>query len=1489
MNRVNRNTPVHGRQTHQVLQSTPLDLIETGKGLKVQAERPHLVSLGSGRLSTAITLLPLPEGTTTLGHGSVDINIQGPGVAAQHCFIENKAGIITLNPCGNQCAVDGRPVNKPVRLSQGCMLCFGQSSFFRFNHPEEAFRMKSMRPEGQHRSSTSRDSESLVNGNHQSGEPDSHSSRNERVRPEHSAIVSSIEKDLQDIMDSLVMDDPPPSSSSCEPNKPLGPPAAQSPLSPLLNGGGRYLLSPPTSPGAMSVGSSYENTSPAFSPLSSPSAASSGSFNSPSPSGCQDQIPSLPPVPVRSSSYNYTSQPPVPQPRTMLPYPKVPESPRLQRKTLLEAPPSPKPARRGLSQDSPVGKSPDSPRLPPMLPSVTVSSVFSDTQSIKLSVPPSPKPTSKFTTTSSSSPPCSPRVKMNSGLQDHPSSLFHDQSQSDCSFISSPSQLLSPPPRAFQPPLDPIVHIIQGGQPQSHSLQPQESPRLARRNLEAGCGSNVRDLPPLSPSLARRGVPVLPGALPGTFTTWSSDSQTAKIVPESPRHRRKASSPSQELYSPRLARARSPSPTSGLADGGGRKGSFGNTLSPAISLGSLSGSSPLASPRTHRKMSAGHRELRIGHPGMRERKNSITEISDNEDELLEYHRRQREERLREQEMERLERQRLETILHLCAEYNKNDGPNVMGVSRPTLTQMQRESDEENLREECSSTESTHQNMRTPHNLQNGDHNSQLEEMSGSGTRLELNYLEEERVRVLARVDELKARLTELEQQLQENKQEAEMERALLQGERQAELSQIETETDIITQLQQKASELESAIQREKDKERANVDRQREALERLQDGYNELKSQLHNCPESLREQLQEQLKREAETLEAETKQFEDLEFQQLEKESSLEEERETISQQLLQEKAQYQSSVVKRKEKVAALEKQANQLGLQASQEYEKLAKDRSVTQQQLQKEKERLAVLEKRYFSVTGGRTFPKGSSTLKEDYVTLGQINQIYGMPKVDFSPTSPAQLRQPIPAEPAFSCLPSPHGSSFSLCFEGQLEQLRPQIPRLDLERWYQEVMAAGDPSQLCLPSLPAKSHSTHKPLQVYRSRLDSDASQSSQKPKVSAGLSPTYASATLGRNTSSRSPIMVAHSTGSLPRNLAATLQDIEMKRQLALQQKDCLPSSPEFSTMDSPTGQQVIEEQRRRLAELKQKAAAEAQFQWEALHGSHTLLSSSPAPPLVHHSILHHTAPSAGEDNYDTLSLESSDSIDTSVSTSNNSACSPDNMSSASGMDALKIEEMEKLLKEAHLEKARLLESKERESQARKQMLEDERKRREEAEKRLQEETVHRQLLIEKEVKMRAKNFSQARPMTRYLPIRKEEFDLRSHVESSGHNIETCFHIIITEKMCKGYLVKMGGKIKSWKKRWFVFDRLKRTFSYYADKHETKLKGVIYFQAIEEVYYDHLRSATKSPNPSLTFCVKTHDRLYYMVAPSAEAMRIWMDVIVTGAEGYTQFMN
>ncbi|XP_066229745.1 pleckstrin homology-like domain family B member 3 isoform X1 [Saccopteryx leptura] len=133
-----------------------------------------------------------------------------------------------------------------------------------------------------------------------------------------------------------------------------------------------------------------------------------------------------------------------------------------------------------------------------------------------------------------------------------------------------------------------------------------------------------------------------------------------------------------------------------------------------------------------------------------------------------------------------------------------------------------------------------------------------------------------------------------------------------------------------------------------------------------------------------------------------------------------------------------------------------------------------------------------------------------------------------------------------------------------------------------------------------------------------------------------------------------------------------------------------------------------------------------------------------------------------------------------------------------------------------------------------------------------------------------------------PLGPRVLDLRQHLERWGHNPENCPHVQVTEDCCHGPLVKMGGRIKTWRKRWFCFDRQARRLAYYADKEECKLKGVIYFQAIEEVYYDHLRCAFKSPNPRLTFCVKTYERLFYMVAPSPEAMRIWMDVIVTAAD-------
>lgn len=60
------------------------------------------------------------------------------------------------------------------------------------------------------------------------------------------------------------------------------------------------------------------------------------------------------------------------------------------------------------------------------------------------------------------------------------------------------------------------------------------------------------------------------------------------------------------------------------------------------------------------------------------------------------------------------------------------------------------------------------------------------------------------------------------------------------------------------------------------------------------------------------------------------------------------------------------------------------------------------------------------------------------------------------------------------------------------------------------------------------------------------------------------------------------------------------------------------------------------------------------------------------------------------------------------------------------------------------------------------------------------------------------------------------DLRQHLERWGHNPESCPHLRVSGGCCRGSLVKMGGRIKTWKKRWFCFDRQARRLAYYAGK-------------------------------------------------------------------------
>ncbi|XP_036015732.1 pleckstrin homology-like domain family B member 2 isoform X13 [Mus musculus] len=803
-------------------------------------------------------------------------------------------------------------------------------------------------------------------------------------------------------------------------------------------------------------------------------------------------------------------------------------------------------------------------------------------------------------------------------------------------------------------------------------------------------------------------------------------------------------------------------------------------------------------------------------PVLRERKSSISSISGRDD-LMDYHRRQREERLREQEMERLERQRLETILSLCAEYTKPEGRRLSaGTTVADVQKINKEleklqlSDEESVFEDALVCPDARYRCHRKGSLQDVDvagfgnlghsasflapRGSRSDELLGDLTRTppsssaaflkatnessylsilpktpedigeeqrtqELAAMEDARMVILNNLEELEQKIKDINDQMDESSRELDMECALLDGEQKSETAELMKEKEILDHLNRKITELEKNIVGEKTKD-------------------------------------------ADLLDVESKHFEDLEFQQLEHESRLDEEKENLTQQLLREVAEYQRNIVARKEKISALKKQASHIVQQAQREQDHFVKEKNNLIMMLQREKENLCNLEKKYSSLTGGKGFPINPNTLKEGYISVNEINESCGnstnlSPSTQFPADADAAVTEPALAVPVSQPQSSEHFRS--------LEERKKQ---------HKEGLYLSD-------TLPRK--------------------------KTTPSLSPHFSSATMGRSTTPKAhlPLGQSNSCGSvLPHSLATMTKDSESRRMLR-----------------GYNHQQMSEGQRQK-PEFYSRTASE----------SNVYLNS-----------FHYPDRSYKDQAYDTLSLDSSDSMETSIS-----ACSPDNISSASTSNIARIEEMERLLKQAHAEKTRLLESREREMEAKKRALEEEKRRREILEKRLQEETSQRQKLIEKEVKIREKQRAQARPLTRYLPVRKEDFDLRSHVETAGHNIDTCFHVSITEKTCRGYLIKMGGKIKTWKKRWFVFDRNKRTFSYYADKHEAKLKGVIYFQAIEEVYYDHLKNANKSPNPLLTFSVKTHDRIYYMVAPSPEAMRIWMDVIVTGAEGYTHFL-
>uniref|UniRef100_A0A3B3HYM6 Pleckstrin homology-like domain, family B, member 2b n=1 Tax=Oryzias latipes TaxID=8090 RepID=A0A3B3HYM6_ORYLA len=1250
--------------------------------------------------------------------------------------------------------------------SSGYSLCLGKSCFFRFNHPEEASRMKSMLPQKSPVSALAYNTDYLKFSSDYS---------HAVVRGTNSARGMRSASELRDLMDTLqrkkvalenslrANGNANPSYFSMTQSPPTSPVSSPSTSFNSYQEQTRCFYGSDRPPLSMKSASSLppgRRSDPSFSHASRSSVGrsqdSGGGLSDSRRHYNQGSSPlqsawngggSTSSV-TSSDSFSVTypassSSPCVPSTGGAI---SMPSSPRLGRRTCGKQEPSSSNRTRKYSAGSLSGMMTGghSRSLPRLCPS------------------PSPRGDNNGVLALSTLPPrrfdSAGGYKFSKDLysygQNANNELNHNSSGS-CQQMSSRNQMQTP---------------TQGGGVVSISLS---SPKTSCSSSQTICPTNAPPDVTIPSKAGGSSSPRIAKKL--SLTSTSSISSTSSTLPEAERMAGK------ETYVGERERHGSENtcaPGMGLGD---RRSSFGKAgEEPGLGLG-------------ERRQSFG--KAGVTPPGgFRERRGSISSLSGKE-ELTDYHQWQKEERLREQEVEKLERQRLETILSLCSEFGRAErngsGPAPNSASAVAdLQKINQELEKLKLNDDDDDTPSVfsdfsaingsegndiltspgsengyyhdtfkvqqrssgaHRDYRaesppvslkafapipaprtqkTSKVLENGTHS---QEKDFASSEVEVRHVEEERIQVLNNIEELEQKIKELDNQMEESAREVEVEQALVEAEQESEAAALQQEKEALEALHNKMEDLETSSKQEKEKACELLQAERGRLERLAQIVCEQRSQLDSCPEATKEPLQEQLARDCEVLDTETKRFEDLEFQHLEKESRQDEEKETQIQQLLKEIADYQRSSVTRKERLLTLKMQATQITQQAQREKDSFIKERSNLESMLQREKENLVSLERKYADLTGGRSF-----SLREHF--------------------------------------------------------------RMLEERKRSEKDAGSHLSD----TLPRK--------------------------KPPPALNSQFTCATLGRpfSTKSHQPLVQSSSCGSiLPRMLSLSKESDSRH----LHKGSGQPSS---------------------------RAASQTNVYLDAF---------------------------GYRDNqaFDTMSVDSSDSIETSIS-----ACSPDNVSSASTSNVAKLEEMERLLREAQAEKNRLLEHKEQEMEIRKQALEEERRRREDLEKRLQEETNRRQKLIDREVKLREKQRAQSRPLTRYLPVRKDDFDLRAHIESAGHSTDTCFHLSISEKTCRGYLIKMGGKIKTWKKRWFVFDRNRRTLSYFADKHEAKLKGVIYFQAIEEVYYDHLKNAHKSPNPTLTFSVKTHDRIYYMVAPSPEAMRIWMDVIVTGAEGYTQFM-
>ncbi|XP_078593097.1 uncharacterized protein LOC144871503 isoform X2 [Branchiostoma floridae x Branchiostoma japonicum] len=1337
------------------METSALELTDTGKTLKVHADRPHLVSLGGGRFSTAVTIVPV-EGTVLVGTVDApkpqDLIIDGYAVAREHCILENVDDVVTLYPLGNLCSVDGIPITRPSKLTQGNMLCFGRSNYFRFNHPLEANRLKrdlpnsrvsvlpyGFLPENIQASQNSSAGPAMPNGpltkNQQEPSKGSafraysnnaapKSNGPSKQSSKENGVDHTLEDELQDILDSLAM------TTAHEPQPPKKPPRKN--IAPFPTGGQ-----------SASLPRNMFTTSP----------------------------------PARSPPYSNTS----------LSLPRSPDSPKV----------SP----RGISQQSPHSKQspkfayPEESQSPPSLGSPRAMFVPIHEGSIG-------SPNGSLQSVGSS-PTSTLRLERKSPVEER-----YEQARADRIREQEVEKM-------ERQRLEEIINMCEkyGSLERRKSLErkkvKKDPAKAEEQRLRAGNGNNTYNGSKDGISPTER-VRMMPGGSPsGSLERQGS----GRLKEGSPRLERKGS-----------LRSKGDSPRGTIE----RNEKLMLDDSPATSLERQSTRSKDSSPaRSLERRASG------GGPAARN-----VPLHGHHNPLFE-------KQLQDEEASYpgsptkagSEAEKPARMMNMLNGNGSNSGP--MSPVSPVFVQKE-----------------------------------QLQNLPP-----DIAALEKERTHMMGKVQILTRRISEIDEQMEEAMSELEMERALLEGEHQSEREELHHEEQLMASLKSRQGDLDVSAESEKlkrkkavvsslhddPKGKKSVEEKRHQLELVKKKYEDTRQLLERCLPSEQDRLMQQYKKEKECLEYEQKSFEDLEFQQLELESKVEEEKEVVQQQLLEEEQVLQDQIQTRKQRLFQLERQLKETMRQSQQETARLDEERNIYLEQLQQAREQLAEVEKRYYTVSGKSPAPGPKSPNNNNLSPIRHRSNSEPRSRLARMREHYRRLREQ------------------RLYVEGSATQQSPRLARKQNQQAPNGTAASPSPEDVNSPSpsrpSPREMDTTPKtskslPRDAFRRQVQVDVHRSQNEQVWEAirrqkEMNPGQPAQPDAWSMSSVESVETVNSTNCSISSPEKDLSGHDLEKLVELEAM--------LAEAQAKKERLLVEKQRHRAA----KAAALA-----LANGSKSKMNGSKLPTI---EPANRTDPSPI-----TSPIRPSDHTPTSTQSTPSSvggALSPDVVSPAlsdvtSPIQEVKLRDKSSLVSPEKVPKKSvkivqpLPDSSGLPPSSGRTLPMYSRNRKLQTRLPLKAQTLPSGFMYDDEWN----NWS--RPMTRYLPQTSKDFDLRTHIESGGHSLDLCPHIAITKTSCRGFLVKMGGRIKTWRKRWFVFDRTSQTFMYYPDRHERRAKGGMSFKTIQDVYIDHL-CPFKSPNRTLTFCLKTTHRVYYLVAPSAEAMRIWIDVIVTGAEGYLTF--